>query len=103
MSIKRKCEGYELCTDKLRLELLTDIDMLLMVGKGIRGGITQAVKRYTKADDKYMDDLYNPDEKSMYLQYLGANKLYGCAMVQRLPTHGFLWKEVEDFTSEKNR
>ena len=72
-----------------------------MVEKGIRGGTTQAVKRYAKANNKYMKDLYNPDEKSMYLQYLDANNLYGWAMVQKLPTHTFLWKKIEDFTPEK--
>ena len=75
--------------------------MLLMFEKGIRGGITQAVKRYVKANNKYMKDLYNPDEESIYLQYLDANNLYGWAMVQNLPTHGFLWKDTEDFTPEK--
>ena len=48
-----------------------------------------------------MKDLYNPDEKSMYLQYLDANNLYGWAMVQNLPTHRFKWKNREDFTPEK--
>ena len=48
-----------------------------------------------------MKDLYNLDEESIYLQYLDANNLYGWAMVQNLPTHGFLWKEAEDFTPEK--
>ena len=60
-----------------------------MVEKGIRGWITQAVKRYAKANNKYMKDLYNPYEKSIYLQYLHANNLYGWAMIQNLPTHGF--------------
>ena len=48
-----------------------------------------------------MKDLYSPEEESMYLQYLDANNLYGWAMVQNLPTHGFKWKDVEDFTPEK--
>ena len=75
--------------------------MLLMVGKGIWGEITQPVKRYAKAYNKYMKDLYNPDEESIYLQYLDANNLYGWAMVQNLPTHGFLWMNAEDFTPVK--
>ena len=75
--------------------------MLLMVEKGIRCGITQAVKRYAKTNNKYVKDLYNLEEESIYLQYLDANNLYGWAMVQNLPTHGFLWKDAEDFTSEK--
>ena len=72
-----------------------------MVEKGIRGGITQAVKRYAKANNKFLKDLYNPDEKSIYLQYLDAFNLYGWAMVQNLPTHGFKWNKAEDFTPEK--
>ena len=32
---------------------------------------------------------------------MDANNLYGWAMVQNLPTHGFLWKDAEDFTSAK--
>ena len=75
--------------------------MLLIVEKGIRGGITQSVKCYAKANNKYMKDLYNPDEESIYLQYLDANNLYGWAMVQNLPTHGFKWENGEDFTPEK--
>ena len=33
---------------KVKLDLLTDIDMLLMVEKGIRGGICHAIDRYAK-------------------------------------------------------
>ena len=97
----KKRKDSKLCPDEFRLELLKDIDRPLMVEKGIRGGITQAVKRYARANNKYMKDLYNPDEKSIYLQYLDANNLYGWAIVENLPTHRFLWKKIEDFTPEK--
>ena len=48
-----------------------------------------------------MKDLCNPEEESIYLDYVDAKNLYGWAMIQNLPTHGFLWKEAEDFTSKK--
>ena len=48
-----------------------------------------------------MKDLCNPNEESIYLQYVDANNLYGWAMVQNLPTHRFLWKGAEDITPEK--
>ena len=74
--------------------------MLLMVEKGIRDGITQPVKCYAKANNKYMKDLYNPDEESIYLQYVDANNLNRWAMIKNLPTHGFLCRKGEDFTPE---
>ena len=41
---------------EVKLELLTDVDMLLMVEKGIRGGICHAIHRYAKANNKYIKD-----------------------------------------------
>ena len=68
--------------------------MLLMFERGIRGGITQAVCKYTSANNKYMGDRFNPNEDTTYLQYLDANNLYGWAMSQTLPTGGFKWVDV---------
>ena len=87
---------------KIKLDLLTDPDMFLMFKKGIRGGITQAVHQYVRANNKYMGDHYNPEEESSYTQYLDINNLYGCAMIQPLPTCQFKWeKKLEKFTAKK--
>ena len=85
---------------KVKLELLTDADMLLMVEKGIRGGIFHAIYRYAKANNKYMKN-YNKDKEESFLQHLDANNLYGWAMSQKLRVSGFKWeKNMSKFTKE---
>ena len=82
----------------VKLELLSDIDILLMVEKGIRGGISIISNRYGKANNKYMKG-FNQKELSKFLMYLDANNLYGWAMSQKLPVHSFKWmtnKEIEN-------
>ena len=39
---------------ELKLELLTNIYMLLMVEKSIRGGICHTIHQYAKANNKYV-------------------------------------------------
>ena len=78
----------------IRLELLTDPDMLLTFERRIRGGITQVVRKYALANNKYMGNRFDPKSESSYLQYLDANNLYGWAMSQPLPTGGFKWVDV---------
>ena len=80
-----------------QLQLLDDYDMLMMIESGIRGGMTHISKRYCEANNKYMRG-YNPGKESTYIQYLDANNLYGWAMSQQLPTHGFKW--MKDLTVE---
>ena len=86
--------AWQACLEKtgVKLELLKDPDMLLMVEKGIRGGICHAMHRYAKANNKYMKD-YNKDEEESFLEYLDANNLSGWAMSEPLPANGFEWLE----------
>ena len=54
--------AWQACLKKMKveLELLTDTDMLLMVEKGTRGGICQAIHRYAKTNNKYIKN-YDKD------------------------------------------
>ena len=79
---------------KQELELLKDYDMLMMFEQGIRSGISHISKRYAEANNKYMKD-FDESKPSTFIQYLNANNLYGWAMTQKLPTHGFKWINVD--------
>ena len=69
--------AWQACLKKTEgeLELLTN-NILLMVEKGTRSGICQAIHRYAKANNKYMKN-YDQDMESSYIQYLDANYWYG--------------------------
>ena len=85
---------------EVKLDLLTDIDMLLMVEKGIRGGIGHSIYRYAKANNKYMKD-YDKNKELTYLQYWDVNNLYGWAMSQKLPVNNFEWiKDTSQFNED---
>ena len=87
---------------KVELELLKDYEMLMMVEKGIRGGVSMISTRYGKANNPYMKD-YDPDQPTKFISYLDANNLYGWAMSKPLPTHGFRWMKREELKNWKNQ
>ena len=95
--------AWQACLKKtnIELELLTDYDMLLMVEKGIRGGICHSIHRYAKANNKYMQN-YNNNEESSYIQFLDANNLYGWAMSKKLPLSGFKWLDMSETSNKIN-
>ena len=77
----------------VELDLLTDMDMHLMIERGMRGGISMASKRDAKANNPQFEG-YDPTQPTNYITYLDANNLYGWAMSLPLPKKGFLWKRV---------
>ena len=69
-----------------------------MTEKCSRGRIYQATYRYAKANNKYMKN-YNKNIESSYIQYLGANNLYGWAMSQKSPVNDFKWIKKEELSN----
>ena len=95
--------AWQACLKKtgVRLELLTDYQMLLIIEEGIRGGMCESTHRYAKANNRYIKN-YDKKIESSYLTYLDANNLYEWAMSQKLPVNGFMWynEYLSDFNEE---
>lgn len=82
-----------------KIELLTDVDKLLFIERGVRGGVSQVSKRYAVANNKYMEN-FNPNDESKYIVYLDANNVYGWSMMQQLPLKDFEWCQ-KSFTANE--
>ena len=82
----------------MELDVLTDIDMLLIVEKGIRRGICHAIYQHAKVNNKYMKN-YDKSKETSYLKYWDGNNLNDLAMLQKPPVSNFEW--IED-TSQFN-
>ena len=72
----------------VKLELITDINVLLMIESGMRGGVCHVVSSSAETNKKYMDN-YDENKESSFLPYLDVNNLYGCPMTEKLPVGGF--------------
>ena len=83
---------------QVELDLLTDVDMLLMIEKVIREGICNAIHRYAKASSKYMSDYKDENKESLFLI---NGTLITCMVRQKLSTFRFEWVEdISKFTKD---
>lgn len=73
-----------------QLELMTDVDMVQFIEKGMRGGLSYIANRHGTAHNKYMTGC-DSNKPSKYIMYLDANTLYGWALSQCLSAGGFKW------------
>ena len=87
--------AWQACLKKkgIELELLADIDILLMVEKGIRVGIFMQYIDIQKQIINILKIMIKTKESS-YIQYLDGNSLYGWAISQKLPVDDFKWKRT---------
>ena len=87
---------------KVKLELLADPDMLLMIEKGIRGGVSMISTCYGKANNPYTSEAYDSNQPTKYISYLDVNNLYGWATCKPLPTYGLEWMGQDELNIGKN-
>ena len=81
----------------IKLEKISDIDKYLFIKKGLRGGISYIVKRYAKANNKYLND-YDPKKPSTFISYIDMNNLYGWVTSEYLPCGMSNWlKNIDKF------
>ena len=77
---------------RVDLELITEENIYNMVENSIRGGISMI----SKANNPTLPDTYDSKLPRQDLIYLDANNLYGHAMLQYLPTGGFIILDDEE-------
>ena len=94
------CYNAFLRMSGVQMDLLTDINQYFFLKKGIRGGLSMVVKRYSKANNPNLSG-YVSSAPHVYILDLDANNLYGKAMLEALPYSGFRWMGREELTQER--
>ena len=69
---------------KVEIELLRNVNMLLMIEKGIQGGISMILNRFPQGNNEYLGEAYNETKPTKPTTYLDANNLYGWAICEPL-------------------
>lgn len=74
---------------KCKLETIEDVDMLLFVESGIRGGISQCSNGFSKANNTLLKNGFNRQKPIANIWYFVVNNLSGWSMEQPLPYRRF--------------
>ena len=73
--------------------------MYLFIEKGMTGGVSYIAKRFSKANNKYIQ-FYDDEKQSKYITYLDLKIYMVGQWVKNLPYSGFRWlnqKEIDKF------
>ena len=79
--------------------------MYLFFEESQQGGVSSAMKRYMKANNKYMKN-YDPEKPSVFIEYLDKNGLYTSILSGPLPFSGFRWlteKEIGEMMEDHTK
>ena len=87
--------GAMLKVTGVQIPLLTDPNMHLFFEDNKRGGVSLAMKRYAKANNKYMEN-YDPSKVSKFIIYNDKNGLYTSILAGPLPFSDFKWTTEEE-------
>ena len=82
---------------KVELEKISNLDRHLFIVKGMRGGISYASKRYSKANNENCPN-FDKEKPEIHINYLNMNNLYGGAMSEYLRYGGFKWVKITNET-----
>ena len=77
----------------VQLDKISDIEINLFIEKRLKGGISYTAKRYSEANNKYMNN-YDPQKPLKSISYLDKNNLYGWGMSVFRPYGGFKWLKM---------
>ena len=75
---------------KVELEKISDAHIHLFIEKGMKGGISCASKRYSKANNENCPN-YDIEKLEIHISYLDMNNFYDSERSEYLPYGGFKW------------
>lgn len=99
--------SFECClnTIKMPISLCTDISMVQLISRNVRGGYTSVMKRYNSSNNKYMREGFNPEksEKPVYNVFFDCVGMYTHVMSSfKLAYADYEWLEGDEFEYVKN-